>query len=370
MKSALCSMLLLASSKAMTKSDRSLVISIRGGSSDSSEFESAVGFISSDDEEYGDRETYERQRGGHMVKPRDGYQGGIESTTREEIDHYSSDNWGETEPEEEMESVGFAPESDEPSMQPAAAADDQEEYFDYESAQEDEEDDDEIRFSEEQDSDNDSYATNNSNFSDDMSDVETPSSPPVSPISNAASSPKKATVQYMITSKMKQVLTQELGYTSSEVSSMKPDVAAVVIQRRLSRPQSGMPKPWYKDPTGDLSASPKLPSFFRPFRSAFKLTVRAAPILVAGFAASHVRKNLKNDVVGELVKRTKGAVMGNKVVGGIVEDFKDVEDEVLDTGKIAKDVNKMMRDMDETWLDKIISAVLTKMSDLFSSSGF
>ena len=103
MKSALCSMLLLASPSPSSSSIRSLVISIRGGSSDSSEFESAVGFISSDDEEYGDRETYERQRGGHMVKPRDGYQGGIESTTREEIDHYSSDNWGETEPEEEME---------------------------------------------------------------------------------------------------------------------------------------------------------------------------------------------------------------------------------------------------------------------------
>lgn len=50
---------------------------------------------------------------------------------------------------------------------------------------------------------------------------------------------------------MSKVLISELRYTSEEVSKMKPDVAAVVIQRRLSRPKSGMPGPWFREEEGE-----------------------------------------------------------------------------------------------------------------------
>eukprot|EP01041_Mallomonas_annulata_P004842 gene4842-9646_t len=53
-----------------------------------------------------------------------------------------------------------------------------------------------------------------------------------------------ASVQYMITNRMRRVLTDDLGYMDSEVESMAPEVAAVVIERGLQRPSNGMPASW------------------------------------------------------------------------------------------------------------------------------
>ena len=55
---------------------------------------------------------------------------------------------------------------------------------------------------------------------------------------------KKSNVQYMITNKMRKVLTRDLQYLSEEVDQMEPQIAAVVIERELSRPIKGMPDSW------------------------------------------------------------------------------------------------------------------------------
>ena len=88
---------------------------------------------------------------------------------------------------------------------------------------------------------------------------------------------------------MKHVLTTTLGYTSSEVSSMKPDVAAVVIQRMLRRPAVGMPKPWYKAETSppdekDRGVGKKL---VKIARFAKKVSKVAVPVLAAAFVTQH-----------------------------------------------------------------------------------
>ncbi len=48
----------------------------------------------------------------------------------------------------------------------------------------------------------------------------------------------------MITRRMRRELVDNLGYLSSEVDEMEPSVAAVVIERGLARPSSGMPSSW------------------------------------------------------------------------------------------------------------------------------
>ena len=55
-----------------------------------------------------------------------------------------------------------------------------------------------------------------------------------------------AKVQFMVTGRMRQVLTEELGYLSSEVDMIEPQIAAVVIERGLARPSAGMPASWRK----------------------------------------------------------------------------------------------------------------------------
>lgn len=62
----------------------------------------------------------------------------------------------------------------------------------------------------------------------------------------AAAKGSSAKVQYMITNRMRNKLIKELGYLSEEVDMIEPQIAAVVIERALSRPSSGMPSSWRK----------------------------------------------------------------------------------------------------------------------------
>mmetsp|Transcript_15744 Transcript_15744/g.15882 ORF Transcript_15744/g.15882 Transcript_15744/m.15882 type:complete len:342 (-) Transcript_15744:277-1302(-) len=51
-------------------------------------------------------------------------------------------------------------------------------------------------------------------------------------------------IQYMITQRMRRVLESDLDYLPTEVDVMSPEVAAVVIERHLARPSTGMPASW------------------------------------------------------------------------------------------------------------------------------
>jgi hypothetical protein len=50
----------------------------------------------------------------------------------------------------------------------------------------------------------------------------------------------------MVTMRMRRVLEDELNYLSDEVDIMDPQIAAIVIERGLPRPSTGMPKKWIK----------------------------------------------------------------------------------------------------------------------------
>lgn len=54
------------------------------------------------------------------------------------------------------------------------------------------------------------------------------------------------TIQFMITNRMRRNLENELNYLTEEVDVMDPQIASVVIEKRLSRPSSGMPKSWIR----------------------------------------------------------------------------------------------------------------------------
>lgn len=60
-------------------------------------------------------------------------------------------------------------------------------------------------------------------------------------------------IQFMITNKMRSVLQSDLGYLKEEVDEMEPQIASVVIERRLVRPLKGMPAAWRRKNT-DLMA--------------------------------------------------------------------------------------------------------------------
>ena len=66
-----------------------------------------------------------------------------------------------------------------------------------------------------------------------------------------------ASIQYMITRRMRRVLEDELNYLPEEVDVMDPQIAKVVIERGLSRPMKGMPATWKRDVINNINSSNK-----------------------------------------------------------------------------------------------------------------
>ena len=87
-----------------------------------------------------------------------------------------------------------------------------------------------------------------------------------------------ASIQYMITNKMRKTLVEELGYLNNEVNEMDPQIAAVLLEKRLPRPMNGMPASW-KRPAGTPG------SFLLNFRPLTNLFARVASIL-KGFTST------------------------------------------------------------------------------------
>jgi len=80
-------------------------------------------------------------------------------------------------------------------------------------------------------------------------------------------SPAPARIQYMVTNRMRKVLEEELGYHSDEVDTIEPQIAAVVIERGLTRPSNGMPASWSRKQEGSRSSNNPNPltKVFKPF---------------------------------------------------------------------------------------------------------
>jgi len=79
-----------------------------------------------------------------------------------------------------------------------------------------------------------------------------------------------ASIQYMITQRMRRVLEDELRYLPEEVDIMEPQIASVVIERNLSRPSNGMPASWRKTDPSDVSGGKSIQAFFKSINSLSK----------------------------------------------------------------------------------------------------
>jgi hypothetical protein len=238
------------------------------------------------------------------------------------------------------------------------------------------------------------------------------------PTTTASSS--KAGLQFMITQRMRKVLTQDLGYTNQEVQRMKPDVAAVVIQRNLIRPKSGMPAPWFRDaPNSTSSRGRRLNR-----RRAFRLLVKparmlysgakiAAPVIITGilsrkvvnsFSARREEARLSsssstNSMIGLLPPQSRSSLLSssssshlgvpslrmpslsslNNFLGSSSPFARRIrgEDDILEPLRPVFDSSSSSRpashfmygELDDTWLDKVIAGLLRSVGTLFGGGG-
>lgn len=85
---------------------------------------------------------------------------------------------------------------------------------------------------------------------------------------NGDISSNSASIQYMITQRMRRVLEDELRYLPEEVDLMEPQIASVVIERNLSRPSNGMPASWRRTDPSDVPIGGKsISAFFKSIKS-------------------------------------------------------------------------------------------------------
>lgn len=180
-------------------------------------------------------------------------------------------------------------------------------------------------------------------------------------------------VHFVITRRMRRVLMNELNYSAQDVSQMRPRVAALVIQRNLQKPTSGMPQEWrhfdidYESPSRVASL----------LKAAKKFVLPALSATVVGMLVTKSIENQFNDVKSKTTScETDKYHVSDNLNADNVEDTEQVFND-----SIAKEVDskndlsaihenekprseslRTIRDLDDTWLDKLLTRILDRVS--------
>jgi len=115
---------------------------------------------------------------------------------------------------------------------------------------------------------------------------------------------------------MKEILQKDLLYTPNEISSMKPEVASIVIERKMQRPHNGMPIPWSKNfnPNSPPSLLARLKQTLT--KSCSPKVKRVAAIAVAGYisklalGSSSFSSSTSTSPVSPIYRSTKSLLGG------------------------------------------------------------
>ena len=174
-----------------------------------------------------------------------------------------------------------------------------------------------------------------------------------------------------ITDEMKKIMMKDLNYKASDLEVIRPEIASIIVAKDVRRPMEGLPPNWYKD---SLSVSP---------RASKRLFAKIAATLVIGGAALLAGSKIGEidvTVLAESLKSswTKPSLPSStaveeedpfKNVFSVVEEAetrKEVPDEEEEPDHSVRPGEARSPDpVDELWLDKVITAVLSGMKRLF-----
>jgi len=97
----------------------------------------------------------------------------------------------------------------------------------------------------------------------------------------------------VITDNMKQVLTQQLGYRRADLKGLRPDIASVLVAKQVARPMEGVPAHWYDDDHFDATTTTTTTTTsVRPWKRKRFLVSLVACVL--GLAAGSRRMDLED----------------------------------------------------------------------------
>ena len=187
-------------------------------------------------------------------------------------------------------------------------------------------------------------------------------------------------LQSQITQEMKQVMIKQLNYRSSDLKVIRPEIASIIVAKKLERPMEGIPQHWYKDESKSTTSAltdhlkkAALVALTCGIAFLARSNAQIAFSAVASVFQSSTRSSktpstprLENDdpyanflstVATASVPETE-----EKETGGPHETVKPIEHE----HSVRPGEKYPEEPLDETWLDKGITAVERQIKKLFS----
>jgi len=207
-------------------------------------------------------------------------------------------------------------------------------------------------------------------------DMEEPS-PPKSeiPISSTTEKPLQpdippilpsAGIQFMITSRMRNILIQNLGYSNDDVDQLRPEMASAIIKKMIQRPSNGIPPAWCQPPSPSNKITGLIKTILTP-----TLKIGIPAILAIGLRSTVItssntpstskigtpktnRKNIASITTSDTSNefQTSPPSSSTESISSLTNDSKDPTAPMeSNSPKKPKQTNTM----DQTWLDKSIS---------------
>ncbi|KAL7570376.1 hypothetical protein ACA910_017214 [Epithemia clementina (nom. ined.)] len=190
---------------------------------------------------------------------------------------------------------------------------------------------------------------------------------------------KAPTIQlsHTITEDMKKVMIKNLKYKTSDLEVIRPEIASIIVAKDIDRPMEGLPLNWYKD-----GLEPKQSK--RIIRKILVACAVAALAIAAGSKVVDVDLSILTDRFS--LPRRKSVplplVTPSVLVDQLQQSDSTVGDEVDITDHLTNEASEEKaeeeeeathsvrpgeapsRDLDELWLDKVITAIISGLQKL------
>ena len=188
----------------------------------------------------------------------------------------------------------------------------------------------------------------------------------------------KIKLSSMVTDEMKKVMTRDLKYTSRDLELIRPEIASIVVAKNVRRPSEGLPPNWYKEESVVSRSVSKANIISR--RVVGSLIVGA--VAIAGgskisemdfSALANTRLSIswgKSKQVDPSPRRQEYPFQSSSSgIDGAGSELavqqEELEGEVPDHS-VRPGQAPAIEPVDELWLDKVITAVLSALKKLFS----
>ena len=158
-------------------------------------------------------------------------------------------------------------------------------------------------------------------------------------------------VNFIITRRMRKMLVNELGYSVIDVATMRPGVAALVIEKGVHCPTFGMPQEW-KDKSF-IQSRKFQPSILK------KYLVPALTLALSSLVLGSLRSSESPSIINPVER-----VIDSTELNIEERALESLENEVNEKNKNVPDdvfAHHQFQDLDETWLDKLITNILDRV---------